>query len=86
MVGELTDLRSGPPWLPHQIGVPVLAGYGTRGAAHHRQVMEHVAATVPGARVVALEGCRHDAPLSHPALFAEQMVLPLLPRTVAGQN
>lgn len=79
MVGELTDLRNGPPWLPHQIGVPVLAGYGTRGAAHHRQGMEHVAATVPGARVVALEGCRHDAPLSHPALFAEQMVLPLLP-------
>ena len=40
--------------------------------------MEHVAATVPGARVVELEGCRHDAPLSHPALFAEAMVLPLL--------
>ncbi len=78
MVGELTALRGGPPWLADRITVPVLAGFGSRGAAHHRQGMEYVAQTVVGAQVVELEGCRHDAPLSHPALFAERLVLPLL--------
>lgn len=78
MVGELTDLRSGPPWRADQITVPVRAGYGTRGAAHHQQGMRRVAEAIAGAVLVGLDGCRHDAPLSHPALFAEQMIEPLL--------
>jgi pimeloyl-ACP methyl ester carboxylesterase len=40
--------------------------------------MEHIVSTVAGARLVELAGCRHDAPLSHPALFARAMVDPLL--------
>jgi hypothetical protein len=39
-----------------------------------RWVAEHVA----GAQLVELSGCRHDAPLSHPAMFAAQLVDPLL--------
>jgi pimeloyl-ACP methyl ester carboxylesterase len=78
MVGELSDLREHVPWLPEQIGVPVLAGYGSKGRPHHRRGMEHVADTVAGARAVQLDGCGHDAPLSHPALYAELLVLPLL--------
>ena len=78
MVGELTDLRQHRPWDAARIRVQLLAGYGSRGAPHHRQGMEHVVAAVEGARLVELADCRHDAPLSHPALFAHRMVEPLL--------
>jgi pimeloyl-ACP methyl ester carboxylesterase len=78
MVGELVDLRANVPWNAVDVAVPVICGYGTNGAAHHRLAMEHIVATVAGARLVELTGCRHDAPLSHPALFATLMVEPLL--------
>ena len=79
MVGELVDLRDNPPWHAEDIDVPVICGYGTHAAPHHRRAMEHIVSTVAGARLVELPGCRHDAPLSHPALFARLMVEPLLP-------
>ncbi len=78
MVGELSDLRVNAPWQAEQIDVEVLAGYGSNGRPHHRRAMEHVAQTVRGARVVELGGCAHDAPLAQPALYAQQLVLPLL--------
>jgi pimeloyl-ACP methyl ester carboxylesterase len=78
MVGELSDLREHAPWRAEQIRVPVLAGYGSTGRPHHRRGMEHVAATVAGAQAVSLEGCGHDAPMTHPALYAEALVVPLL--------
>ncbi|TPW15470.1 MAG: alpha/beta hydrolase fold protein [Acidimicrobiaceae bacterium] len=78
MVAELSDLRRRAPWRADEIVHPVIAGYGTLGSAHHRRGMRHVADSVATARVVELEGCRHDAPLSHPALFAELLVEPLL--------
>jgi pimeloyl-ACP methyl ester carboxylesterase len=78
MVGELSDLRAHAPWRADQIRVPVLAGYGSKGRPHHRRGMEHVAATVAGAQVVPLDGCGHDAPMTHPALYAEALVVPLL--------
>jgi pimeloyl-ACP methyl ester carboxylesterase len=78
MVGELTDLGRHAPWQPGEILQTVVAGFGSDGAAHHRRGMEQVAATIASASVVELRGCRHDAPLSHPGLFAESLVNPLL--------
>jgi pimeloyl-ACP methyl ester carboxylesterase len=78
LVGELVDLRDHEPWRPEEVHVPVMCGYGTEGKPHHKLGMEFVADTVAGARLVELPGCRHDAPLSHPALFAKAMVLPLM--------
>ncbi len=78
MVAELADLRLNCPWRPDQIRVPVVAGYGTEGQPHHRLGMEHLVQTVSDGRLVELSGCRHDAPLSHPALFTDAMVQPLL--------
>lgn len=78
MVGELSDIRAHRPWSPEQLHVPVLAAYGTQGAPHHRQGMEHLSATVAGARLVALEGCGHDAPFRQPAPFVSEVVAPLL--------
>ena len=84
MVHELADLRLHQPWSAEQILVPVLAGYGTKGSPHHERGMRHVADEVADAHVVTLVDCRHDAPLSHPALFAELMVAPLLARLAGG--
>jgi pimeloyl-ACP methyl ester carboxylesterase len=78
MVGELTDLRDVAPWTPDRVDVPLLVGLGSKGAAHHQRGMRWVAEHVPGARLVELADCAHDAPLSHPALFAALMVDPLL--------
>jgi len=78
MVGELTDLRTVAPWQAEDIVVPVVASYGTLGAPHHRQGMQHVASVIAQCRLVELVGCRHDAPLSHPDLFCTEIVQPLL--------
>jgi pimeloyl-ACP methyl ester carboxylesterase len=77
MVGELTALRSGPPWLPEQITVPVMAGFGEHGAAHHQQGMRVLGERINGCCVVELPGCRHDAPLSHPDLFRQLLIDPI---------
>ena len=83
MVHELADLRLHRPWSAEQIRVPVLTGYGTLGSPHHQTGMRYAADEIDGAQVVELAECRHDAPLSHPALFAEAMVAPLLARLAA---
>ena len=80
LVGELTDLRANRPWHADQIGIPVIVGCGTKGAEHHQTGMARMAEIVPGATLVRLEGCRHDAPTSHPAEFCHQLVEPLLAR------
>lgn len=80
MVAELADLRAQAPWTADAIRIPLITGYGEHGSPHHQRGMQYVAEHVAGAEVVELPGCRHDAPLSHPALFAERMVLPLLDR------
>ncbi len=77
MVAELADLRENAPWSADSIHVPVITGFGSLGSPHHRQGMHLVAEQIDGARVVELPGCRHDAPLSHAALFADRLVHPL---------
>ena len=77
MVGELTDLRLHRPWRPEEIQVPVVIGYGSRGAPHHRDGMQRTSLLFPGSILVELPDCRHDAPLSHPELFDERIVRPL---------
>lgn len=78
MVGELADLRVHRPWDAVDVHVPVVAAYGEHASPHHRHGMAYVADHIDGARLVELPGCRHDAPLSHPATFAERIVFPLL--------
>jgi pimeloyl-ACP methyl ester carboxylesterase len=78
LVGELADLRERAPWHAAGVHVPVMVGNGSLGAAHHQDGMARMAAAIPGARLVVLEGCRHDAPTSHPAEFCHQLVEPLL--------
>lgn len=74
LVGELGDLQDNPPWRAEAIRCPVTLSYGSRGAAHHREGMEFVHAGLPGSELIVLDGCRHDAPLRHAALFASAIV------------
>ncbi len=78
MVGELRDLRANAPWVAGEVRVPVVAAYGTLGQAHHQRGMHHVASSIEGSQLVELEGCRHDAPLSHPDRFCTEVVQSLL--------
>ena len=80
MVGELADVRRNQPWTAASITVPVVVAYGTLGAAHHQRGMTH-AAELFGCPLVVLPNCRHDAPMSHPALFRSAVIDPLL-RTI----
>jgi len=59
------------------IKVPVLVSYGSNGAVHHRHGMTH-AADLLGCPLVVLEGCRHDAPMSHAGEFRRALIDPLL--------
>jgi len=74
--GELSDLRARAPWEENRISVPVLCGYGSEGAKHHREGMTWLASHLPHARLVCLEGAGHGAPNSHATEFAAELVLP----------
>jgi pimeloyl-ACP methyl ester carboxylesterase len=70
MVGELTDLRDHAAWTPEAVTVPVVAMHGEHGAAHHRDAMAYLAATLPDCRIVRIDGARHFGPNSHPDAVA----------------
>ena len=76
LVGELGDLRVNPPWHPDDLRLPVVFGYGADGAAHHQRGMTHAAASVLGARLVALDDCGHDAPLWRADQLVAELVEP----------
>jgi pimeloyl-ACP methyl ester carboxylesterase len=69
LVEELVDLRAHAPYDADAITVPVVCGYGTNGAEHHRHGCEVLAERL-GAHVMAIEGARHGAHTSHPDEFA----------------
>ncbi|MAN32752.1 MAG: hypothetical protein CL410_00410, partial [Acidimicrobiaceae bacterium] len=65
LVGELRDLRSGPPWQPDEIVSPVLAMSGSRAADHHRRAVQFLEETLPDCRSLEIEGAGHGGPNSH---------------------
>jgi pimeloyl-ACP methyl ester carboxylesterase len=66
MLGELGDLRTGPPWSPERIGVPVLALFGEHGREHHRRGAELLGELLPDATVEMVPDARHFGPNTHP--------------------
>lgn len=73
MVGELTDLRRGPPWSPECIDVPVTALYGEHGATHHRAATRHLGGLIPSCGVEMVAGARHVGPNTHARDVAERI-------------
>ena len=49
-----------------------------RRKPHHQRAMEVVAASIAGASLVTLDGCAHMAHTTHPDLFTDELIRPLL--------
>ena len=73
----LADLREHRPWHADRIHVPVVVGYGTTGATHHRQGMTLAAETIRNAQLVVLDGCGHGAPNTNAEAFRRHLIDPL---------
>jgi pimeloyl-ACP methyl ester carboxylesterase len=72
LVGELADLRRGVPYdldVLRALGIPVVVGYGTESAVHHRRAAVELAERA-GGEVVVIPGAGHGAHASHPDEFA----------------
>lgn len=76
LVGELTALRSNPPWAVETITCPVLCGYGSLGMKHHAEGARWLAQNLTKGHLVELRNAAHSAPMSHPLDFVRELVLP----------
>jgi pimeloyl-ACP methyl ester carboxylesterase len=72
LAAELRSVRSAPapPLDPGALAVPVVVGRGTRSAEHLRRSAAELAAAVPGAVLVEVDGADHGAHLTHPVEVA----------------
>lgn len=57
-----------------RITVPVIVALGEQDEFIHREHVEYLARTIPGAKLVMLENVSHFAPLQRPALFNHAML------------
>jgi pimeloyl-ACP methyl ester carboxylesterase len=80
LVGELSDLQVNRPWRAEGLRVPIALAFGGDGSAHHRRGMSEAAAAIPGATLVELPGCAHDAPFRAAGLLCTALVEPLIAR------
>lgn len=78
LVAELGDLRKNAPWDAALVTCPVLAGHGSEAREHHAEGARQIAAMIPTARVVTIEGAGHGAPTTHPRQFFDALVRPHL--------
>lgn len=76
LVGELSDLRAGPPWDARHITCPVIAGVGSKASAHHRQGAHWIANNVMNGALEVIEGAGHGAHVSHSQAVVDQLLMP----------
>lgn len=70
----LADLRSvlgDAPFDVRRVTVPVVVGHGSASRPHHLTGAPALAAALPDAELVVIDGAGHDAHASHPAEFAD---------------
>lgn len=70
-VAELISLADRPPFDPALIRAPVMVGRGSESSTRHRRAARELAASLPNAELVEVEGASHGVHLSHPAEAAE---------------
>lgn len=75
---ELIDLRQNVPWRASEIDCPVLAGFGSRGAEHHKRGAQWIADQMSMGCLVSIEGAGHGAPTTHARAFVKQLIAPHL--------
>lgn len=70
VLGDLTSIRSAAPFEIAAVPVPVVVGSGTASAAHHKECAHRMAAELPDAELVVINGAGHNAQATHPQQFA----------------
>jgi pimeloyl-ACP methyl ester carboxylesterase len=70
LVGELAALVAVAPYDPAMVRVPAVVAHGSLGSDHHRTGIEWLAATIPDAELMVIEGAAHGVHTSDPAAFA----------------
>jgi len=72
LAAELRSVRTAPtpPLDPREVAVPVVVGRGSRSSEHLRRSAGELAAAIPGAVLVEVEGADHGAHLTHPVEVA----------------
>ena len=76
LVGELTALRSKAPWAVEEITCPVLCGFGSLGMKHHAEGAKWLSQHLTNGHLVELSNASHNAPMTHPLQFVNELVLP----------
>src|SRR3954447_11155620 len=72
LLTELASARDGgAPYDPTRITVPVISARGTESEPYLMHGADVLAAEIPGAELVVIEGANHGAHQSHPAVFAD---------------
>jgi pimeloyl-ACP methyl ester carboxylesterase len=70
LVGELAALVVAAPYDPAAVRVSALVAHGELGSDHHRTGIEWLAASIPDAELVVVEGAAHGVHTSNPTAFA----------------
>lgn len=72
LLAELAAIGGpGPPFALERLAVPAAFGRGATSWEHHRRAVAELAAAVPGALLVDIDGAAHGAHLTHPGAFAD---------------
>ena len=76
LVAELADIRRRRPYRFADIRCPVISAVGSLAADHMRRGAQLLADESSPRPLVVIDGAHHNAPVTHPALFAETVVRP----------
>jgi pimeloyl-ACP methyl ester carboxylesterase len=76
LVGELADIRRSRPYRFADIRCPVVSAVGSHAPEHMRRGAQLLADECSPRPPVVIEGAQHNAPFSHPQIFADTVVKP----------
>jgi pimeloyl-ACP methyl ester carboxylesterase len=75
LLADLASMRRPePPYDAGAIACPVVAGCGSRSAAHHRRAARELAAAVPDGRLDEVDGADHGVHLTHATELARRVL------------
>ncbi len=74
LVGELADIRRHRPYRFADIRCPVVSAVGSLAPDHMRRGAQLLADECSPRPLVVIDGAHHNAPVSHPSIFAEAVV------------
>ena len=70
-MADIASLDLGaPPFEAARLKLPVTLMAGTETAWYHRRAVEDLAANIPGAEAITVEGAAHGGHLTHPGDLA----------------